>query len=212
MSLINHGPIKLGKSLRLCNIDSDSAGSDVIEFQIDSDSVLVSLFVGSTSGSVNVSVDTYAGEHATEVIAFPEITGPLTEILLRKSAVAMSNLRLKVDYTGPSVIEVYVKGIGAGETSVKIIGSNKARASQIDITDTPTKVVATSLDDRQGLMFRNLGPETIYVGFTIAETTVDNGYPVLSGEAFQSDIQAGSDIYAVTASGVADVRIVESGE
>lgn len=53
----------------------------------------------------------------------------------------------------------------------------------------------------------NIGATTIYLGAT-ASVTAATGAPVLAGQEFTAALPAGREVYAITASGSSDTRVV----
>lgn len=213
--MITRGPIPLGKTVTIIDEISTggSPGQQEIHASVESDSVLVSLFAEVVSGTLDVSVYTLTEEgKETEVISFPQLTAPTSELLLKKAAVVMSRIKVVATYTGNSTFEVRARGINAGETSVKVLGASDGRASQITIATTPTLIIPVSLSDRAGLVIKNFSTsKTIYLGFTAGEATASNGYPLGPGEAMAMDVAAGVTLYAVSDSPSTDLRILEAG-
>lgn len=207
----------LGKTTKIFDGALSGSGEQCIDFVLDgSDSLLASLYVRSvTSGTVSAVVYTKSidGEEVP-VVTFPDITAPSTELLLKKAAVGLSNMKLCITHTGDAEVSVYGKGLNAGETSVRVLGASNGKVSQQDIlAGTAQVLVPSALTDRAGMVIKNnepAGGTILYIGYTIAETTVANGYPMSAGEAMGIDMAAGVEIYALAASGTIDVRIMEA--
>ena len=79
---------------------------------------------------------------------------------------------------------------------------------KVTITTSPTKIPSDPTELRGAIIFKNVSGQTIYVGGSDS-VTVASGYPLAVGEPFPFDM-AGGDIYARTASGTSDVRILEA--
>lgn len=190
-------------------------GSTVREGSIQSDSLLVTVWVDSvTSGDLTVSVYTLTDTGKEKlIISFPTIAAPSTELLLRKSAVAMQRFRVVASYSGVCAYEIYVRAIeGAGEASARILGSTNWRVSQLTVGTTPTILIASSLVDRQGVLVKNWSAtQTVFIAETVLKATVADGYPLAPKDALALDVAAGSAVYAVSDSAGADCRIVEAG-
>lgn len=210
------GPIPRGKTRRVIDEVATAAGTTTREFGIDSDSALISLFVESTSGDVDVVVKTLT-EDGKEFVStiFPTISSATANLVIRKAATAMTRLKVEVTYTGACTYEVRAKAIGFGEVSTKLLGAADATASQKDIGTTPTVLIPSALSDRAGLVVKNYGQNpgapTLFIGFTAAEAASGNGFPLEPGEPLGMDIDAGQEVYAVASSGTVDVRIIEAG-
>ena len=81
-----------------------------------------------------------------------------------------------------------------------------AQFSQVAPTTTATEVVA-AYRSRKQLSIRNVGTVDVYLGTSNA-VTASNGYLLAAGETYD-DADTGSAYYAITASGTADLRVLE---
>lgn len=207
-------PLDLGKEIQVVKTSVNAASSEIYELSADSEAVLVSLFVNTTAGDVDVSVFTEgATGHDVEVITFPTISAPSTELLLRKSAAILRKIRIHVTTTGAAEFEIRARGASAAASSVIIEGSASFQVSQADVTTTAGVLISAGLQDRRGILIRNnsAGAQILYLAETLAKATTAVGYPIPNGGNMTIDLQAGSAIYAVADSGSIDVRIVEVG-
>lgn len=205
------GPIAYGKTETILSLSATGSGTRSESFSIESDSVLVSLFAEVVSGTLDVSVYTLTDDgKELGIINFPQLAAPTSELLLKKAAAAMSRIRVVATYSGATTFEVRARAIGAGESSVKILGASQAKASQLTVGTTPTLLFPISLQDRAGLIVKNNGSVILYVGYSAAEATPANGYPIAAGESLGIDVGSGATIYARAASGTVDVRLMES--
>lgn len=206
-------PIPQGKTHTLVSETTPGAGTTEKTFSTDADSLLASLYVTSVTGTLDVVLYTYTEDgKEVEAIRFPQITGPTSELLIRKAAAIVSNMRLQVTYTGICKYEVRARGISAGETSVRISSPANATASSTTVTSSPDLLIPISLTDRNGLCIRNWNTTGVmYIGFTLAQATPANGYPVAPREQFAMDLEAGATLYAVSDGSDIDVRIIEAG-
>jgi hypothetical protein len=206
------GPIPYGKTETIISRAASSAGTITEYFHIESDSVLVSLFADVVSGTLDVAVFTLTEEgKEIGIINFPSLSAPTSELLLKKAAAAMSRIKVVATYSGATTFEVRARSIGAGESSVKILGASQAKASQLTVGTTPTLLFPVSLTDRAGMIVKNNGTSAIlYIGYTVAEATTGNGYPVGPGESIGIDVGSGATIYGRSSTGTIDVRLMES--
>lgn len=207
------GSLPRGKEFRLINETTTGAGSTAESIGIDSDSVLVSLFVEDISGTLDVVVYTDADDgQSLPIITFPVLTAATSNLLIRKAAVSMDRIRVVATYSGVSTYSVRVRGIGSGEASVTIKSQTSAVATQKNIGAATELLIGSNLDDRAGLILKNNSASSIlYIGYTLAEATLANGYPIGPGESMGIDIAAGQSIYGVSSSGTIDVRLMEAG-
>lgn len=207
------GSLPRGKEHLLISESPTQAGSKTESIGIDSDSVLVSLFVTSITGTIDVTVYTEVDTgQESEIISFPQINSSTANLLIRKAALSMDRVRVEAVYTGACEYSVRVRGIGAGEASVKIQGQSNASASQSNVGTSAQIVIPSTLDDRVGLVLKNNSASgTLYIGFTMAEASLGNAYPLAPGESLGMDLAAGQAIYGLSSSGTIDVRILQAG-
>lgn len=211
------GPLPQGKTATIMgsqNGASDLEGTLVKEFSLDADSILVSLFATSVAGTLDVSVSTFTEEgKEVNVITFPQVTTTSTSLVIRKAAAVMSNIRVTATAAGgAATFEVRARGIGTGEASVRILAANEAKASQTDVSTSATLLIPAALNDRAGLVIKNnnaTAGNILYIGFTLAEATTGNGYPLGPLEALGIDVSAGQEVYAIGSTTI-DVRILEA--
>lgn len=211
--VVHISPIPQGKTHTLLSEEATAAGTQVRTFSTDADSLLASLYVTSVSGTLDVVIYTYTEDgKEVEAIRFPTITGPTSELLLRKAAAIVSNLRLEVTYTGACTYEVRGRGITAGEASVRIASPGNARTFSTTVTSSAALLFPISLTDRNGLCIRNWNTSGVmYIGFSLAQATTAAGYPIAPREQFAMDLEAGATLYAVSDGPTIDVRVVEAG-
>lgn len=205
------GPIALGKTCLVMDVVDTAANTVIKEFSIESDSVLVSFFAESTSGTITVTVDTLTENGKTlTVITFPSITSASTELLLKKAAAVMSRIRVTAVYTDAATFEIRARGISAGELSVSILGASSGEAKQKDISSA-ANIIPSALTDRQGLIVRNNNTSgVLFIGYALAQATSAIGYPLNPGEAMGIDLQSGEELFGVASTGTIDTRIMEA--
>lgn len=206
-------PLDLGKEIQVASKSVMAANSETYELSIDAESVLVSLFVNTTAGDVDVNVTTEGKEgHDVDIINFPTVSAPTTDLLLRKAASALRKIRITITTTDAAEYEVRVRGVTAGAASFKLIGNENIRMSQIDIGTTATALIPASLTDRASVAIKNYNiTGVLYLGGTAGEATTSEGWPVGPQESYVVDVAAGQAIYGVADSGTIDVRVSETG-
>lgn len=211
---MSSGVLQSGKTLLIFSETVTSAGTQTRTFTLDSDTFQTSLFVSSITGQLDVTIYTVTQEgREKEVITYPNVTSPSTQLDLKKAATAMGVVKVVAVYTGACSFELRAKGLSSGETSAKIQSANTARATKV-IIPTPGKILLTAaLSDRKGVIIRNWSTtNTVYLGFSISEANPANGYPLKPQEALAIDIGAGAALYGdIQNAGTADVRIIEAG-
>lgn len=207
------GPVPQGRTVPVFRASLTAAATLQKAVSLDADSCLVSLWVSSiSSGSLTVRVTTITEVgREFEVITFPAVTGPTTNLLLKKASLAMSRVRVEAVATGPCDFEVDLKGISVGEASTKLVGSAAATAVKYTATGTPAILIPSSLADRTAVQIQNNGPTgTLYLGFSLAEATLASGFPVPVGGQWVGDLASGQVIYAVTSGPSVDVRTIQA--
>lgn len=190
------------------------AGVTTEKFSIHSGSVMVSIFVRSISGTLDIKVYTYGNDidEKLQIIEFPSLSAASTQLLLRKSSLSLNKVVIEATYTDACDYTVLARGIESADSTVSISGANTAQASNATVTNVAAKVLPSSLDNRNGISIRNYSDSvTMYIGYTEAEATVANGFPLDPKESIPIDVEAGVDVWAVTANGTVDVRIMQAG-
>lgn len=206
-------PLDLGKELGVAKESPTTGGSEVYEFSLDSEAVLISLFVAATSGDVNVSVNTEGAQgQDVEVIVFPTITAPTSELLLRKTASVLRKVRVYITYTGACTYDIRARGVSGGASSFKILGNSNILMSQIDASTTPIALIPASLTDRASVAIKNYNTTgVLFLGGTAGEADPTIGWPVGPQESYVVDVSAGQEIYGRSDAGTIDVRLSETG-
>ena len=203
-----------GTQERLIKEITVGAGATSKEGSIQSDSLIATLWVDSvTSGTLTVTVSTLTDiGKEIEIISFPVISASTTNLLLKKSGVSMQRFKVTATYTGVCEYEIYIRAIeGAGESSVRVLGSAALETSAVTVTTTPAVLIPAALVDRNGLSILNYtGGGTMFISEDISKLPLQ-AWPVPAGGGWSLDITAGVTIYAVSDSGTLDVRIAQSG-
>ena len=208
------GPLTTGKEIQVMDLNESGAGTLTEIFSIDAESVLMSLYVGSVAGDVNVTVYTVGSDgHETEIIQFPTISAPTSEMLLRKAASALQRIKVVVQFTDACVLNIRARGASAEGASVKIEGASSFTVLQENVTTTAAVLVSASLTDRNGIIIINTSAsQTVYVAETLAKATAGLGAPIYpNGGNLALDLAGGAEIYAVSSAGTADMRIIQTG-
>jgi hypothetical protein len=210
-------PIPAGKTRLLVAETNIGPSTHVCTFTIDSDTVLLSLYVSSLTGGGTLDAvlytETEVGKQVA-IITFPQISSPTAELLIRKAAFALGNCRLIITVAGvgaTATFELRAKGITSGEASVKILGNTDWGVESTTITTTPSQIIPTSLTDRNGLVIKNNSGVTVYIAESSAKCTTTVGYPLGAGESLAMDLGAGQQVWGRSASGSADIRYAEAG-
>lgn len=129
------GPISYGKTETIISIDSQVAGSNDEYFHIESDSLLVSLFVTSIAGTLDVTVYTLTEEgKQLSVITYPTVSSPTSELVLKKAPDVMSRIRIVATYSDATTFEVRARALSTGDDS----GGSSGDITANKITPPPT--------------------------------------------------------------------------
>lgn len=181
---------------------------------VESSGVLLSLYVESITGTLDVNVYTHTKKgHEKLIDTFPQISAPTTELLLRKQVEVHDHLRVEVITSGAAKYDLRAKGVEASLASVQVQGADAWNVQNATVT-TRQLLIAADLEDRNGLQIRNANFSGVEI-LRVAETEtklIDGIYAsVLPGEALQPDIRAGSEIWAESDGAAIRVEIVEIG-
>lgn len=212
---VQTSPLPQGKTVRVTKEIAAIAGTKSWTLSTDADALLVSLYVTSVSGNLDVSVYTQIEEGKDLLVAnFPTISAPTANLLLKKAAQIINQVKIVATWDDATEFEIYGRGVSAAESSVKILGNGVATASQTNILTSPTLVIPASITDRSGVVIKNnngLGGAAIYFGFSIAEASLETGYPLSAQESIALDVASGVEIYAISTVGTTDLRILQGG-
>lgn len=215
-----NGPFKDGMSFELINETTTGAGVRYEDANLQSDSILVTLYVSSiSSGTLTlelVGLTGPDGDDAVEsdpLISFPAVSSPTTTMLLRAGAVITQRVRLRATYTGVCTYTVTIRAINGGvSSSTRILASDSMRMSQQTVGTSVVAIIPAALLDRAGVVIKNWSTtQTVYLGATVLETTLGNGFPLAPKDGLAVDIAAGVEIYGISDAPGADIRIAESG-
>lgn len=130
---------------------------------------------------------------ATTLAALESITVVATDLDIRNLVFATD----KVDVSG-SVIET----VEGGYASWSVV------AASVDDTAGGTQLAAAPLSGRLRVEIQNLGTQDIYIKEATGVTT-SNGLKVPKGSSYEQALDDGAEIWAITPSGTADLRIAQ---
>lgn len=207
--------IETGTQVQLVSETTSGAGTTSRDGSIKSDSLVATLFVNSISPGASLDVSVYTlTDTGKQVLlfSFPTVSGSTTSLLLKKAGISLQRFLVVTTYSGIVSYEIYIRAVGtAGESSTSILGSNSFTTDGISIGTSPTILIPDSLTDRNGLVIKNWkGGGNLFVSEDQTKLT-SRAYPMAQGDAVAMDVGAGVTIYAVSDSGVIDVRIAQSG-
>lgn len=203
-----------GRAEQVVKETTTGPGTTVKDGSILADSLLISVAIDSiTSGSLSVIVYnlTDSGDEV-ELMVFPTISGPTTEVYIRKLRLSAPNYRVKITYTGVCSYEIQAKAVtGSGEIAASILGSNTWSVGQTTIGTIPQILIPAAIIDRRGFIIRNYSANVIFVAPDIITATTVLGFPIPPGETLAVDLASGAEIYAVSSEAGADVRYAQAG-
>ena len=192
------------------------AGSTTRDGSILADSLMISVWIPSiTSGDLTITVYnlTDSGDEVP-LMQFPTLTGPTTDIYLRKLKLSSPNYRVRAVYTGVCSYEVQAKAItGPGETSINLLGSTSWSVGQAAIGTSTQLLIPAAIQDRRGFIIRNFSTsgQVIYVGESVTSAVPNTGFPIPAGEVLMVDVASGAEVYACSSAAGADVRYAQAG-
>ncbi len=186
-------------------------------FNVEADGLLLTLFVESISGTLDVNVYTLIKEGQEKLIdSFPQISAPTSALILRKQVEVHNHIRVEVITSDAVKYNMWAKGVSSGASSVRIEGADNWEVSKVTVSmTTNTIIIPAELEDRSGIAIRNTDfaddANILYVAESEAKLDAGAGYPVLSGEALQIDVKAGNVIYGLYSNADGPVNIIQTG-
>jgi hypothetical protein len=208
--------INPGRAEQVVRETTTGPGTTVRDGSILADSLLISVWIPSvTSGNLTVTVYnlTDFGDEV-ELMTFPTISGPTTDIYLRKLKLSSSNYRVRAVYTGTCTYEIQAKAItGSGETTVTLTGNTSWVVGQATIGSTVQLLIPAALNERKGIIIKNYstGGQVVFVGESTTSATPAKGWPIPPNESFAVDLTSGAEIYIVSTATGADIRYAQAG-
>lgn len=212
-------PLHPGVQARIFVQAPTTAGVQTAVVTTEADTILISLYAASVSGTLDVKVFNIVGPAQTGgqprralAFAFPSLSATTTDLLLRRGAVTTEQVEIEVTYSAACSFEIWARAIYSGTTDTKILGASSLRVSQIDVTTTPVILIPASLNDRAGIVIKNWSTGAdLYVGESAAKADPLVGYPLAARDGLAIDLAAGQVIWGVASTGTVDVRLGESG-
>lgn len=176
------------------------------------DGALISLFVGEIVGNLSIKVLTETSDGKSyELFTFPTITAPSTSLTLKTAAPTMGSITVEATYNGDVSYEIHARGISSGEVSAKLVSPASAATNKVSVGTLPTLIIPATTSNRSAILLRNLScTGTIYLGFSVAQATEANGFPLFPGEHFMISIAGGQPLYGLGTVADMDIRYVEA--
>lgn len=208
-------PLRLNDQIKI--FDETLTGSGTIEkyIRVESESIYSGLFVSAISGTLDVKIEAIGNEDefTAPLIEYAGLTSVTPTIVERQAARTFETIKITVTYTDNCEFNLHLRGIRAGEGSVKIIGSNSIEFEQITIPTSATQLIAADLVERSGIL---IGNENSTGDLLVAETSakVTTGtkvWKVKPGGNIAVNLGPGQSLYGKGDSVSVDVRIVQLG-
>lgn len=93
-------------------------GTETVDFVLESDTVLLSLYVRSVTATVTVTCETFTkAGGASQIISFGTLSAATPTLLLESADLAMAICQLKIAHTGAVDLQVVAKGVNRAGTS-----------------------------------------------------------------------------------------------
>jgi hypothetical protein len=208
-----HASVEAGRTITAIKEAPASAGSTSKLVSIASEGALISLFVNSIMGSLNISVYTLTEDGKRQkLFDFPQINTSTPELVIKTVSPTLQLIELECTYNGPCDYEVHVRGISSGQVSTKIIAPGTLSSKRVLHGTIPAVLIPATTENRSSVLIKNLSNGTLYIGGSLAEANTATGFPVAPGESIVIDIAGGQAVYAIGTSVGMDIRYMEAGE
>lgn len=212
--------ISQGVQLSVLRREETTAGNADITFDVQSDSLLTTLFAEVLVGTLDVSVYaiTQGGPadssvaHEVLLYSFPQVSAPTTDLLIQTAAATTARVRVKATWTGACKFDVQARAINGGTSKTQVITANEVFVDQITINSGPAQVlIPPSLVDNIGFQMRNWSSNgaIVYVAEDQAKATAALGWPCGPGDVLSISVKGGQTWYASADKDGADIRILE---
>lgn len=212
--------ISHGVQLSVLRRDETVAGSADVTFDVQSDSLLTTLFAEVNAGTLTVQVFaiTQGGPadatpaHEIQLYAFPVLSAPTANLLIQKAAATTSRVRVKATWTGACKFDVQARAINGGTSETSVVSANEVAVEQLTVNSGPAQVlIPASLTDNIGYQLRNWSANgaVVYVAETQAKATPALGWPCAPGDVLSVSVKGGQTWYISSNIDGADVRILE---
>ena len=196
------------------NVGATLRGADGTVIGNTSDALKVD--IASSSGTLDVSGSEVSLDAAT-LAALENIT-----VTVDNSEVEISNDTgnpIPVSDAGGSITvdatDLDIRDLAFATDKVDVTGSevqqdsyDSMQTSAQTVTNTASELAATPLAGRKKMLIQNLGNKDIWIGPSSGVTDA-NGIKIPRGASAEFDFSETRDVFAITSSGSADVRLME---
>lgn len=208
--------INSGVQTQVLKVSTLEAGNSYKDFAIQSDAVLLTLYVKQITGTLQVSLVALNSDNSVlspALLEFPEVLAPTTNLLIERTGVIPATLRVVATYTGSCIFEVNARAVSAGTSDTKILSASSWQVSQVTVNTTPVLLIPSAILDRRGFIIRNhsSSSQILYIAQDAVTATVGTGFPVPPGETFSVDVASGAEVYGVASEDNADIRYAQAG-
>ena len=151
---ISGSPLPEGKTLPLLDTVKAGADTEVVNFTLDSNGLLLAVYVESiTSGQLTVIAETVGEDgQVAEVITFNPFTSNSTQLEFKTAVNMLSRVRVTAICTGACQYRVWARGIGRGGTLSDDATAPVINLSQLTVTNpTITNVTLGSAGTEQSI-------------------------------------------------------------
>lgn len=209
-----HSSVEAGRSILAIKEATASAGVTSKVVSIASEGALISLYVNSIMGSLNIAVYTLTEEGKRQkLFDFPQINTSTPELVIKTISPTMNLIEIECTYNGPCNYEVHVRGISSGQVSTRIVAPGTLSSKRVLASTIPAVLIPATTESRSSVLIKNIAANgVVYLGGSLAEANSATGFPVGAGESIVIDIAGGQAVYAVGTNVGMDIRYMEAGE
>lgn len=208
-----HAAVEAGRSILAIKETKSSAGVTVKRVAVAAEGALISLFVNSIMGSLNIAVYTLTSDNRRQkLFDFPQINAATPELVIKTISPTLSLLEFECTYNGACDYELHVRGISSGQVSTKILAPGSLSAKRVLHGTLPAVLIPATSENRSSVLIKNLSNGILYLGGSAEEATIATGFPVAAGESIVIDIAGGQAVYAIGTVVGMDIRYMEAGE
>jgi hypothetical protein len=208
-----HAAVESGKIITAIKEAKSGPGVTNKIVAISAEGALISLFVNSLSGSLNITVYTLTEDGKRQkLFDFPQVNTSTPELVIKTISPTLNLIEIVCTYNGPCDYEVHVRGITSGQVSSRLLSPSTLSAKQVVMGTLPSVLIPATTETRSAVIIRNTSAGVLYLGGTLSEATLATGFPVASGESIVIDIAGGQAVYAIGTVVGMDIRYMEAGE